>query len=101
MPLAAAATLDFSGVIDFIEPWFIYGARYVSVQQQNGEVDSSLELDADTEEGMVRDVLQQSPVVFDALRTLRAATAETTRKSDAWVTHWKNVIRDIPASTRK
>lgn len=101
MPLAAAATLDFSGVIDFIEPWFIYVARYVSVQQQNGEVDSSLELDADTEEGMVRDVLQQSPVVFDALRTLRAATAETTRKSDAWVTHWKNVIRDIPASTRK
>jgi len=36
-------------------------------------------------------------VVFDVLRSLRVAVAETAIKSDATVTHWQNVIRDLPA----
>jgi hypothetical protein len=42
-------------------------------------------------------MLAQSTVVFDALKSLRAAVAETSTTAEATVTHWRNVIRDTPA----
>jgi hypothetical protein len=41
-------------------------------------------------------VLQQVKVVLEALRSIRVAVAETSVKPDATVTHWRNVIRDMP-----
>ena len=36
-------------------------------------------------------------VVLDVLKCLRAAVAETSVTDDATVTHWRNLIRDLPA----
>jgi hypothetical protein len=36
-------------------------------------------------------------VVFEVLKSLRVAAAETASQTDATVTHWRNVIRDLPA----
>jgi len=41
--------------------------------------------------------LKQVAVVCEAIKSLRAAVAETSVKPDATVTHWRNVIRDMPA----
>ena len=96
-PLAGAAALDFAGLVDAIQPWVVYLARYGSVQQQEGSVDADRELGADDESDQAKDMLAQSTVVFDALKSLRAAVAETSTTAEATVTHWRNVIRDTPA----
>jgi hypothetical protein len=96
-PLAGAAALDFAGLVDAIQPWVVYLARYGSVQQREGDVDSDRELGPGDENEQVKDVLAQSGVVFDAIKSLRAAVAETSTSADATVTHWRNVIRDTPA----
>jgi hypothetical protein len=36
-------------------------------------------------------------VVLDAMRCLRVTAGEAQTRSDATVTHWRNVIRDLPA----
>jgi hypothetical protein len=36
-------------------------------------------------------------VVLEAAKCFRAATAETSITDEATVTHWRNVIRDMPA----
>lgn len=95
-PLAAAAALDVAGLIEVIEPWVVYLARYGSVQQREGNVDRESVLNADAEDQQVKEVLGQVKVVLEAAKSLRAATAETAIKPDAAVTHWRNVIRDAP-----
>lgn len=95
-PLAGAAALDIAGLIDLVEPWAVYLARYGSVQQRDGSVDSDLVMNADAEDPQVRELLDQMKTVFEAARSLRAATSETTTKPDATVTHWRNVVRDMP-----
>ena len=95
-PLAQAAALDVAGLIDVLEPWLVYMARFGCVQQREGEVSGTLELSADDENDQARDVLQQVKVVLEALRSIRVAVAETSVKPDATVTHWRNVIRDMP-----
>lgn len=95
-PLAQAAALDVAGFIDVLEPWLVYVARFGCVQQREGEVSAELELSADDENEQARDVLSQVKVVLEALRSIRVAVAETSVKPDATVTHWRNVIRDMP-----
>ncbi|MFM8284269.1 MAG: hypothetical protein ACKOCW_12010 [Planctomycetaceae bacterium] len=95
-PLAQAAALDVAGLIDLVEPWVVYAARVASVQQREGSVDPDRELSADDEEEQVRDVLGQVKVVLEALRSIRVAVAETSITPEASVTHWRNVIRDMP-----
>ena len=95
-PLAGAATLDVAGLIEDLEPWVVYGARYVAVQQREGSVDADLTLDADAENEQVKEILEQVRGVLEAAKSLRVATAETAVKPDATVTHWRNVIRDMP-----
>lgn len=94
-PLASAAALDFAGLVDAVEPWVVYLARYAAVRRQDGSIDPDRTLDADAEDDQVREVLGQVKVVLEAARSLRAATAETVTKPDATVTHWRNVIRDM------
>ena len=96
-PLAGAAALDFAGVVDAIQPWVVYLTRYGCVQQRDGAVDADAELDAGDEHEQAREALQQAKVVFEAIKSLRAAVAETAIRPDATVTHWRNVIRDMPA----
>jgi hypothetical protein len=96
-PLAAGAALDVPGLIDALEPWIAYLARYGSVQQREGEVNPTAELSAADENEQAKDVLQHVDVVLDVARCLRAAVAETAVRDDATVTHWRNVIRDLPA----
>jgi hypothetical protein len=67
------------------------------LQQRDGAVDPDAELDAGDEHEQAREALQQAKVVFEAIKSLRAAVAETATKPDATVTHWRNVIRDMPA----
>jgi len=93
-PLAGAVALDWPGLIDAIQPWVVYLTRYGCVQQQDGEVDPETILDADAENEQAKDALQQAAVVFEALKTLRVAVAETAIQADAIVTHWRNIIRD-------
>ena len=95
-PLAGAAALDVAGLIEALEPWVIYAARYAAVQGREGSVDSDVTLDADVEDEQAKEILAQVKVVLEAAKALRVATAETAVKPDATVTHWRNVIRDIP-----
>jgi hypothetical protein len=96
-PLGAGAALDFAGLVDALEPWLVYLARYGSVQQRDGSVDSDAELSAADENEQAQDALRHMDVVLDVARCLRAAVAETAVRDDATVTHWRNVIRDLPA----
>lgn len=96
-PLARGATLDFAGLVDLIQPWVVYFVRYGCVQQREGVVDPETDLGPDDETDQARDALVQSKTFFEAIKSLRAAVAETSVKSDALVTHWRNIIRDIPA----
>lgn len=96
-PLAGAAALDFAGVVDAIQPWIVYLTRYGCVQQKEGRVDADADLTADVETEQAREALKATAVVCEALKSLRAAVAEVATTPDATVTHWRNVIRDIPA----
>jgi hypothetical protein len=96
-PLAAAAALDVAGLIDVIQPWFVYLTRYGCVQQRDGSVGKDTVLTKDVENEQAADALAQVSVVCEALKSLRVAVAEAAVKGDATVTHWRNVIRDLPA----
>ena len=96
-PLAGAAALDFAGVVDAIQPWIVYLTRYGCVQQKEGRVDADADLTADVETDQAREALKATAVVCEAIKSLRAAVAEVATTPDATVTHWRNVIRDIPA----
>jgi len=96
-PLVGAAALDFAGLIDAIQPWVVYLTRYGCVQQREGTVDPESELGPDDENDQAKDALAQAKVVFEVIKSLRVAVAETSMQSDAMVTHWRNVIRDMPA----
>jgi len=96
-PLVGAATLDVAGLVDAIQPWIVYLTRYGCVQQRDGQVDRSVVLTKDVETPQAADALAQAVVVCEALKSLRVAVAEAAVKDDATVTHWRNVIRDMPA----
>jgi hypothetical protein len=96
-PLVAAATLDVAGLVDAIQPWIVYLARYGCVQQRDGSVGKETVLTKDVENEQATDALAQVAVVCEALKSLRVAVAEAAVKGDATVTHWRNVIRDLPA----
>jgi len=96
-PLAGAAVLDFAGLVDAIAPWITYGARYACVsERESGQVDPDEELAADDENEQAKEALQHAAVVIEAIKCFRAAVAETSFIDDAAVTHWRNVIRDLP-----
>lgn len=96
-PLAGAAAVDFAGLVDALEPWLVYLTRYGCVAQRDGRVDPGEELGSDDENAQATDALAQGKVLLQVIRSLRAAVAETAVQSDALVTHWRNVIRDLPA----
>ena len=96
-PLVGAATLDFAGLVEVIQPWVVYLTRYGCAQQRDGNVDPDSELGPDDENEQAKDALAQAKVLFEVLKSLRVAVAETAMQSDAMVTHWRNVIRDLPA----
>jgi len=96
-PLASGAAIDCAGLVDVIGPWVTYLTRYGCVQQRDGAVDPDAELTAADENEQAQEVLEQVRVVLEAVKSLRAAVAETAFREDALVTHWRNVIRDLPA----
>lgn len=96
-PLAGAAVLDFAGLVDAISPWITYGVRYACVtERESGQVDPDEELAAEDENEQAKEALQHAAVVIEAIKCFRAAAAETSFIDDAAVTHWRNVIRDLP-----
>jgi len=96
-PLEAAAALDVAGFVDSLQPWLVYLTRYGCVAQRDGSVDPGEELGPDDENPQAKDALEQGKVVLEALKSLRVAVAETAVQDGAAVTHWRNVIRDMPA----
>jgi hypothetical protein len=96
-PLAGAAAIDVAGVLDAVRPWVVYLTRYGCVQQREGRVDPGRELSADDETPEAREALEHAAVIIEALKSLRVAVAETSSRDGALVTHWRNVIRDMPA----
>ncbi|MFM8733669.1 MAG: hypothetical protein ACKOC8_00510 [Pirellulales bacterium] len=100
-PLASAAALDVAGLIDVLEPWVVYLTRYGCVQERDGMVDAGTELSADDENDQAKEVLAHVKVVLEAAKSLRAMVAETAVRDDALVTHWRNVIRDMPAKAAR
>lgn len=96
-PLAGAAALDFAGLVDAIQPWIVYLTRYGCVQQKEGSVDADADLTAAVETDQAREALKATTVFCEAMKSLRAAVAEVATTPDATVTHWRNVIRDMPA----
>jgi hypothetical protein len=96
-PLAGAAAVDFAGLVDALQPWIVYLTRYGCVQERDGVVDPDGELTADDENEQAKEVLEHASVVLEAIKSLRAAVAESSFRDDALVTHWRNVIRDTPA----
>jgi len=95
-PLAAAAAVDVEQFFDALAPWVRYVARYASVQERDGEVDPDAELSADDENEQTREALDHVRVVFEVLKTLKVAVVETAFRNEALVSHWRNVIRDLP-----
>jgi hypothetical protein len=95
-PLAGAAAIDVPALVDAIEPWIVYLTRYGCVQQRDGWVDPDEDLSADDETEEAAEALQHVKVVLEAARCLKAAVAETAAREDATVTHWRNLIRDLP-----
>jgi hypothetical protein len=85
-PLAGAATLDVAGLIDAIEPWVVYIARIQS---------GAFLVESDENVVQEKDIVEHAKVVLEAARSLRVATAETTTRPEATVTHWRNIIRDV------
>ena len=96
-PLGAAAAADVPAMIDVLEAWLIYAARYASVQQREGTVDADVELSASDESPMIAPFFEQFQVVLDACRCLKAGVAEQTIESGVTITRWKNLIEDMPA----
>ena len=96
-PLTAALAFDCAGLIDSLEPWITYLTRYGCVQERDGVVDPDVELTAGDETEQAKEVLEHVRVVLAAAKSLRVAVAETSFQGDALVTHWRNVIRDMPA----
>lgn len=96
-PLAGAMAFDVAGLIDAVQPWIVYLTRYGCVQERDGSVDPEAELTAADENDQATEVLEHVKVVLEAMKSLRVAVAETSFRDDAVVTHWRNVIRDMPA----
>ncbi len=96
-PLAAAAAADVAGFVDLLEPWVEYIARIGVLQQRNGFVDGNATIGPDGDDDRMRDILLHTGVVLNAMRCLRVTAGEAQTRSDATVTHWRNVIRDLPA----
>jgi hypothetical protein len=96
-PLAAAAAADVAGFVDLLEPWVEYIARIGVLQQRNGFVDGNATIGPDGDDDRMRDILLHTGMVLDAMRCLRVTAGEASTRSDATVTHWRNVIRDLPA----
>ncbi len=95
-PLAGAAALDFPALVDAIEPWIVYFTRYGCVQQRDGEVDPDAELSKADENDKATEALEHVKVALEAARCLKAAVVETAPRDGATVTHWRNLIRDLP-----
>lgn len=95
-PMAAAAAADLPALVDVIEAYLIYAARYASVQQREGSVDADEELSASDESPMIAPFFQQFQTIIEACRCLKAATAVTTIESGVTVTRWQNLIEDMP-----
>jgi len=95
-PLAAAAALDVTKLIDAIEPWIVYATRLGSVVAREGSVDADTELSADDLAPEAREALDAATTVLQVARCLETAVAETRLEDDAVVTRWRNVIRDLP-----
>jgi hypothetical protein len=95
-PLAGAAAVDFPALVDALEPWIVYFTRYGCVQQRDGEVDPDAELSKADENDQATEALEHVKVVLEAARCLKAAAVETAPRDGATVTHWRNLIRDLP-----
>ena len=95
-PLATAAAVDIAGLVDAVEPWIVYLTRYGCAMQREGAVDAESELRADDETEQARDALKNVDVVLEVAKCLRAAVAESSFREGAFVTHWRNIIRDLP-----
>jgi hypothetical protein len=95
-PLAGAAAVDVAGFVDLLKPWVVYAARYGCVHERQGTVDADAELTASDETEQVKDALRHVDVVAEVAKCLRAAVAETSFRDGALVTHWRNIIRDLP-----
>lgn len=95
-PLAAAAALDVVALIDAVEPWVVYLTRYGCVMVATGEVDPDSQLTAADETPEATEALEHARVVFEVARCLKTAVAETVAKDEASVTHWQNLIEDLP-----
>lgn len=96
-PLAGAAAIDVAGLLDAVKPWLVYFTRYGCVQERDGFVDPRSELSAADETEQAKEVIRHTEVIVEALKSLRVAVAETAFREGALVTHWRNVIRDMPA----
>ena len=96
-PLGAAAAADVPAIIDTLEAWLVYAARYASVQQREGSVDADVELSASDESPMIAPFFEQAQVVLEACRCLKAGVAEQTIEDGVTITRWKNLIEDMPA----
>ncbi len=95
-PLAGAAAVDVAGIVDAVKPWVVYVTRYGCVREREGTVDADHELAAADETEQARDALRTVDVVLEVAKCLRAAVAETAFRDGALVTHWRNIIRDLP-----
>jgi hypothetical protein len=95
-PMGSAAAADVPAIIDFIEAWLVYGARYASVQQREGNVDSEVELSPGDESRMIAPFFEQLQVFLDVCRCLKGGVAQQTVENGVTVTRWKNVIEDMP-----
>jgi hypothetical protein len=99
-PLAGAAAVDVAGLVDAVAPWIVYLTRYGCVFQQEGGVEADAKLSAADETPEAKEALAHVAVVLEAAKCLRTAVAETTMVDEATVTHWRNVIRDMPAAKK-
>ncbi len=95
-PLAGASATDFPALCDAIEPWIVYFTRYGCVMASEGQVESTARLSADDETAEAAEALTHVRVALEVASCLKTAVSEMTMKDGALVTHWQNLIEDLP-----
>lgn len=95
-PLAAAAVFDSAGTVAALEPWVDYAVRCWSAARRGDTVDGRLTVSVADHTEESKGLLAEMTTVLRVLQSLRVVTAATEVSPDATVTHWHNVIEDIP-----
>jgi hypothetical protein len=90
-PLAAAAMIDFAGLVDAATPWIDLGVQQLAAKQEDEEASKA----------KAGEILAQVHSFLDVLKVVRTITSESYLEQGALVSHTELEIRDIAAQAEE